>query len=111
MQSHEGYVRFFPGITNAAIDASFQRLRAVGAFVISAERESGVISGVTLLSEKGKEFKFAWAETAVPHASCNSGRSVKVRRLPALGPGDEVVFGFATSEGDTCKVHRAAGAE
>ena len=104
LQSHEGYVRFFPGITNASVDASFQRLRAVGAFVISDARASGVVSGVTVMSEKGSEFKFAWTKTEVPHVSCN-GSPVKVRRLPALGPGDENVFGFATSEGDTCTIH------
>lgn len=52
MQSHEGVVRLFP-CWPETMDARFGSLRAVGAFLVSAELKGGVVSGVTILSETG----------------------------------------------------------
>ncbi len=54
LQSHEGVLRLFP-CWPREMNARFGRLRAVGAFLVSAELKGGVISGVTILSEKGRD--------------------------------------------------------
>jgi alpha-L-fucosidase 2 len=54
LQSHEGVIRFFPCWPKDQ-DARFGNLRAVGAFLISAELKHGVVGGVTIVSEKGKD--------------------------------------------------------
>lgn len=46
-------VRLFPSLP-AGIDASFNRLRAYGAFLISAKRKTGIITDVEIISEKGR---------------------------------------------------------
>jgi ligand-binding sensor domain-containing protein len=54
LQSHEGVIRLFP-CWPADQDANFGTLRAVGAFLISAELKGGHISGVKISSEKGAD--------------------------------------------------------
>ncbi|MBV4357494.1 glycosyl hydrolase family 95 catalytic domain-containing protein [Pinibacter aurantiacus] len=53
LQSHEGVIRFFP-CWPQNLDARFGSLRAVGAFIVSAEMKSGLVQHVTIVSEKGK---------------------------------------------------------
>jgi hypothetical protein len=53
LQSHDGVIRLFP-CWPREMDARFGTLRAVGAFLISAELRSGVVSGVNIISEKGR---------------------------------------------------------
>ena len=53
LQSHEGVIRFFP-VWPKAQDARFGNLRAMGAFLVSAELKGGLVSGVRLQSEKGR---------------------------------------------------------
>ena len=53
LQSHEGVLRFFPCWPKDQ-DARFGTLRAVGAFIVSAELKGAVVSGVKIVSEKGK---------------------------------------------------------
>ena len=52
-QSHEGVLRFFP-VWPKEQNARFGGLRAVGAFLVSAELNQGVVRGVTIRSEKGR---------------------------------------------------------
>ncbi len=54
LQSHDGVIRLFP-CWPREMDARFGTLRAVGAFLVSAELKGGVVSDVTLLSEKGRD--------------------------------------------------------
>ena len=54
MQSNEGILRFFP-VWPQSKDASFTRMRAVGAFLVSADQKSGVTQPVTICSEKGMD--------------------------------------------------------
>jgi len=54
LQSHEGVVRLFP-CWPRDMDARFGTLRAVGAFLVSAGIKGGVISGVALRSERGRD--------------------------------------------------------
>ena len=56
MQSHEDYIRIFP-VWNKNTEASFENLRADGAFVVSGSVKDGKISPVTVVSEKGRTLK------------------------------------------------------
>ena len=53
LQSHEGVIRFFP-VWPKEQNARFGSLRAVGAFLVSAELKNGVVSAVKIRSEKGR---------------------------------------------------------
>lgn len=53
LQSHTGVVRVFPALPKDWKDVSFTGLRAMGAFVVSAKMEQGVVKEVRVLSEKG----------------------------------------------------------
>ncbi|MDQ6479416.1 glycosyl hydrolase family 95 catalytic domain-containing protein [Dyadobacter sp. LHD-138] len=54
MQSYEQIIRIFPN-WNKAKDASFEKLRAYGAFLVSSDLKNGEIRYVTLLSEAGRK--------------------------------------------------------
>lgn len=53
LQSHEGVLRFFP-CWPKDMDARFGSLRAVGAFLVSAEWSDGAVKNVKIISEKGR---------------------------------------------------------
>ena len=52
MQSYTGIIRLFPNWP-AEKAAAFRTLRAVGAFLVSARHEQGVVHDLTILSEQG----------------------------------------------------------
>ena len=54
MQSYEGVIRLFP-CWNKSQDASFENLRADGAFLVSARLEGKVISALEIKSLKGRK--------------------------------------------------------
>jgi len=54
LQSHDGVIRLFPCWPKGQ-NARFGGLRAVGAFLVSAERKGDVVSGLRILSEKGRD--------------------------------------------------------
>lgn len=58
LQSYTGELRFFPNWKKADGDAKFQTLRAVGAFLVSAEYQDGNVRGVQVTSEAGMPLKF-----------------------------------------------------
>ena len=53
LQSHTGVVALFPAVPETWKDASFHRLRAQGAFVVSAARKDGALRNVEITSETG----------------------------------------------------------
>ena len=53
IQSYTGTIRLFPAIPASWQNAAFRRLRAEGAFVVSAQRQSGRTTSVEILSEVG----------------------------------------------------------
>lgn len=63
LQSHTGIVRLFPAIPANWSNVSFERLRAMGAFVISAELKDGKNIHVTILPEQGGTLQMALEET------------------------------------------------
>ena len=57
LQSHTGIIRVFPAIPSSWQDVSFQDLRAMGAFLVSATKSHGKLVSLTIRSEKGGEVK------------------------------------------------------
>ncbi|MBY5957801.1 hypothetical protein KUV50_06650 [Membranicola marinus] len=57
IQSHTGVVHIFPAIPEEWQDASFEDLRAQGAFLVSAERKDGYVASVEVYSEKGWQLR------------------------------------------------------
>jgi len=53
LQSHSGVVRIFPAIPSSWQEVHFYGLRAVGAFVIDAEKRAGKTVNVKILAEEG----------------------------------------------------------
>lgn len=53
LQSHTGTIRVFPAIPEDWKDVSFTNLRAMGAFLVSAERKGGEVTRLGIYSEKG----------------------------------------------------------
>jgi hypothetical protein len=53
IQSHTGTVRLFPAIPPSWENVSFNRLRTVGAFLVSARMEDGQVTHITVYSERG----------------------------------------------------------
>ena len=71
MQSHDGTIRLFPNWPASAGAAEFRTLRAVGAFLISARCEAGVVAWVEVLSERGGELRLhnPWPRARIATAS------------------------------------------
>jgi alpha-L-fucosidase 2 len=57
LQSHGGIIEIFPAAPLGWKNVSFRTLRAEGAFLVSAEKESGVVSEVTIIAEQGGTLK------------------------------------------------------
>ena len=57
LQSHTGVIRVFPAVPAAWQDISFGNLRAVGAFLVSAERKGGKVVSLKVYSERGGMLK------------------------------------------------------
>ncbi len=53
IQSHTGIIRLFPAIPDHWKNVSFNQLRTMGAFLVSAKMENGKIVRITIHSEKG----------------------------------------------------------
>jgi alpha-L-fucosidase 2 len=53
IQSHTGVVKLFPAIPADWKDASFNKLRTYGAFLVSAKKQNGRVSEVEIIAEKG----------------------------------------------------------
>lgn len=70
MQSYEGIIRIFPN-WERSMNASFNNLRAYGAFLVSSSMNDGEIQSVTMKSEKGRPCQM---ENPWP------GQSVKITR-------------------------------
>jgi hypothetical protein len=70
LQSNQGVLDLFPAWPRSR-DASFTRLRAKGAFVVSARLSGGTVSGVTVTSEAGGTLRVGnpWPGVRVTNAS------------------------------------------
>jgi hypothetical protein len=95
LQSYEGIIRIFPN-WNHSKDASFEKLRAYGAFVVSSRLKKGRIEYVKLVSEKGR---ICLIENPWPHSRV---------KLVRVGKGTEIVEGdvlnFPTGENEVIQL-------
>lgn len=53
LQSHTGFIELFPAVPTSWQQVSFDKLRAEGAFLVSAQRTNGQTTDVNLTAEKG----------------------------------------------------------
>ena len=59
LQSHTGIVRVFPAIPAGWENVSFKNLRAMGAFLVSAEKKNGQVINIRVFSEQGGLLRIA----------------------------------------------------
>ena len=53
LQSHTGVIRVFPAVPENWREASFEKLRAMGAFLVSAKMKDGEVQRIEVTAEKG----------------------------------------------------------
>jgi alpha-L-fucosidase 2 len=86
LQSHEGVIRIFPAVPDGWQEARFERLRAVGAFLVSATMEGGRVGQVEIHSEKGGEASirnpFGARDFASGKEYHSDGDILKIRMVP-----------------------------
>lgn len=93
IQSDGGRIRLFPAVPPEWKDASFERLRAEGAFVVSAELRGGRLSRARILGEKGGTCRIAGLQR---RPSIRSSRGAP----PTVDLADGVAS-FASEPGET----------
>ena len=64
LQSHSGIIRVFPATPQSWSDVSFDKLRAMGAFLVSAQKSDGELKNIQIISEKGGECKLALSDAS-----------------------------------------------
>jgi hypothetical protein len=84
LQSWGGKIRVFPAVPSAWSAATFHRLRAMGGFLVSAERESGATAWVALRSEAGEPCVIKVPDWIGPL----DVRAVRPPEVTPLGPGE-----------------------
>ena len=62
LQSHTGIIQLFPAVPDSWKNVSFNQLRTVGAFLVSASKENGKLTKMRVVSEKGGLFKMKLPE-------------------------------------------------
>jgi len=96
MQSHTGVIRLFPAVPEAWQDASFDLLRANGAFLVSAVRRGGVVKSVRVVSEMGGILRlqnpFGGMALEISGLPVSSIRRSGDIFETAMKPGESVVF-------------------
>ncbi|MGJ7029605.1 glycosyl hydrolase family 95 catalytic domain-containing protein [Niabella hirudinis] len=53
LQSRNGYIEVFPAVPASWKNVAFSNLRTEGAFIVSAKKEAGSLSAITIRAEKG----------------------------------------------------------
>ncbi len=91
MQSHEGIIRLFP-CWDKKMNASFENLRADGAFLVSAELKNEQVSSLKIKSLKGR--KCSVECTGI----INVVRESDNAQIPYKKDGNTVTFGTQTDE-------------
>lgn len=90
LQSHEGILRLFP-VWDLNRDASFENLRAYGAFLVSAKLKNGRLTKLTVKSEKGKTCRISLPHQGSLSVTCG-GNPVEVRQ-------EKGIWTFSTEAG------------
>lgn len=63
LQSHTGIIDVFPALPRDWINVKFDRLRAIGAFLVSAEKKEGELTSLNVYSERGGHLKLRHPKT------------------------------------------------
>jgi alpha-L-fucosidase 2 len=81
LQSYTGTIRLFPNVQNLGA-ARFEKLRAVGAFLVDATFDGKTITRFEVLSEKGTKLRFfsPWREGSVRITRLRDGQQVEAQR-------------------------------
>lgn len=95
LQSHTGVIRVFPAIPSGWREVSFDRLRAMGAFLVSAVKEEDEVRSVRIYPEQG-----GICRIASPFGS----RPVKVDGQEGPVSNENGILSFATRKGETVMV-------
>ena len=99
LQSHAGYIRVFPAIPDDWRNVSFEGLRAMGGFLVSAEKKNGEVTALIIESEHENELRlfspFKTNTIIVDGEAINVGRDKVVR--------------FSMSKGQTTKITSMEG--
>jgi hypothetical protein len=98
MQSYSGVVRLFPNTQNLG-PTRFEKLRAVGAFLVSAAYDGQNIAEVRLFSERGKPARVAnpWTSKAVEVIRLRDRQNVAIKY-------EDDILAFATQTGETYRI-------
>jgi len=80
LQSYSGTIHLFPN-TNRLGPACFRDLRAAGAFLVSAAYDGKAVTGISLISEKGRTARIAhpWRPKGIKITRVSDGSDVPVR--------------------------------
>lgn len=79
MQSHTGVIRVFPAIPSSWRDVAFKDLRAMDAFIVSAEMKDGRLRSATVFSEKGGKLRIILpGDTAPREFDTTAGQTVEL---------------------------------
>ncbi len=98
LQSQRGVIRLFPAIPAGWKDVSFEKLRAEGAFLVTARRLQGEVQEVTIVSERGGRLRMA--DPFMPGRFTINGGP-----LPGQQTGNEVIE-IDTKPGMTLQLRR-----
>ena len=91
LQSHTGVIRVFPAIPSAWQEASFENLRAQGAFLVSATMKEGQMSELRIRAEQGGRLRLMLPASLV-HA-VKDGASLNGELFETdMQKGEEIVF-------------------
>ena len=87
LQSYTGVIRLFPNMENFG-PARFEKLRAAGAFLVSASHDGKSVVRLKIFSEKGRTLRFVspWAGSNVQIV-----RESDDRRIPHTLDGNEII--------------------
>jgi alpha-L-fucosidase 2 len=81
LQSYTGTLRLFPNVQNLGA-ARFEKLRAVGAFLVDATFDGKTVTRFEVLSEKGTKLRFfsPWQKGSVRITRVRDGKVVESER-------------------------------
>ncbi|MGH9343753.1 MAG: glycosyl hydrolase family 95 catalytic domain-containing protein [Terriglobia bacterium] len=101
LQSYTGTIRLFPNTNNLG-PARFQRLRAAGAFLVSASHNGKQVTSISILSEKGREVRIAqpWPGGRIRVTRTRDRQSLPIQE-------EKGVFTFPTEPGHEYQITKA----
>jgi hypothetical protein len=81
LQSYTGTIRLFPNVLNLGA-ARFEKLRAVGAFLVSATFDGNTVTRFEILSEKGAQLRFVspWPKKSVRIVRSRDQNHIDIQR-------------------------------